>query len=289
MTADAASIEQGDLAEVGQRLRAARAKIGMTRKQLAAASDTSERYLANLEGGTGNPSLSVLSALADALDTAVADLLPAGGERSKLQAGLAAKMRRLPAARLDALRQWIERPDLPNDQKARRIVLVGLRGAGKSSLGAGLASQTGMPFFEVSKEVEAAYGAEIGLLIELGGQAALRRYEAEAWDAICATNDAAVIAVPGGIVANGPLYDHVLATAHSIWLQATPDDHMKRVMAQGDFRPMASNRGAMADLKAILNARSADYARAEATLDTSAQGYEETLAMLTSIARASID
>jgi XRE family aerobic/anaerobic benzoate catabolism transcriptional regulator len=195
----------------------------------------------------------------------------------------------VPEERLGSVLEGLRHSAGANGAKARRIVLVGLRGAGKSALGRALADRLSVPFLEVSKEVERAYGGEIGLLIEMSGQGALRRYEDEAWEAIRSGHEAAVIAAPGGIVAEGALYDRVLATAHSVWLQATPEDHMARVMAQGDFRPMASNRGAMADLKAILDARSPDYARAAAHLDTSSQGFDATLALLDTVARSLID
>jgi XRE family aerobic/anaerobic benzoate catabolism transcriptional regulator len=123
-------------------------------------------------------------------------------------------------------------------------------------------------------------------LLELGGQDALRRYEHEAWENILRRNEAAVIATPGGIVADPDLFDRVLATAHSIWLEASPEDHLGRVMAQGDFRPMANNSAAMEDLKAILSARIADYARAEARLDTSVGDFEATLAALEGVTRS---
>jgi XRE family aerobic/anaerobic benzoate catabolism transcriptional regulator len=264
-------------AEIGQRIRSARAKIGMTRRQLAAASGTSERYLAHLEGGIGNPSIAVLATIAEALDVAAADLLPRGGERSDERGRIAQEVRRLPSERLGELSAWLQANPGRSSVKARRLMLVGLRGAGKTSLGSALADWLDVPFLEISKEVEQLYGASIGLLIELNGQGALRRYEADAWERICDRYEAAVVAAPGGIVADAPLYDRTLATAHSIWLRATPDDHMARVMAQGDFRPMGSNRGAMADLKAILDARSADYARADAQIDTSRQAFPETL------------
>jgi XRE family aerobic/anaerobic benzoate catabolism transcriptional regulator len=270
------------LVDLGARLRAARAKAGMTRRQLAHGSGTSERYLATIEQGVGNPSLGVLTGLAGALDIALAELLPGGGERTTLRAEAAATLRRLSDVRLAALLDTLS--DAEPGAKAHRIVLVGLRGAGKSSLGQALAQRLDMPFIEISHEVERAYGGDIGLLIELSGQGALRRYEREAWDSIAETRTAAVIGAPGGIVADPALYDRVLASAHSIWLQATPDDHMARVMAQGDFRPMASSRGAMADLKAILRARSADYARADAVLDTSSQGFDATLDRLERLA-----
>jgi XRE family aerobic/anaerobic benzoate catabolism transcriptional regulator len=228
----------------------------------------------------------VLGVLAGALDMAVADLIPMGGERSQAHAEAAALLRRLPDSRLGAAIGWMIHPQEYDSSRGERIVLVGLRGAGKSSLGSALAGRLGLPFLEMSREVETAYGGEMRLLIEIGGQNALRRYEHEAWESIIARHQAAVIATPGGIVADPVLYDRVLATAHSIWLEAAPEDHMGRVMAQGDFRPMASNKSAMDDLKAILAARSAEYARAEARLDTSAQDFAATLARLEPIARA---
>lgn len=285
--ASAAASDDG-AAHVGARLREARAKVGMTRRQLATASGTSERYLAHLEAGTGNPTLAVLAVLAGALDMAVAELIPLGGERSEAYARAAAALRRLPEDRLAAAIDWMANPRRYDASRAQRIVLVGLRGAGKSSLGSALADRLGLPFLEMSREVETAYGGEMRLLIEIGGQSALRRYEHEAWEAITARYPAAVVATPGGVVADPVLYDRMLATAHSIWLEATPEDHMGRVMAQGDFRPMASNRGAMEDLKAILAARSGDYARAEARLDTSGQDFEATCERLVSISRALI-
>ncbi|HWU25071.1 MAG TPA: shikimate kinase [Rhizomicrobium sp.] len=284
-----APLQSEGLAEVGVRLRAARAKIGMTRKRLAEISGTSERYLAQIESGAGNPSLGVLVALAQALDMAPADLLPQSGECNAAYAGAAYALRRLPEARLPALLAWIKHGGGAESAKGRRIALIGLRGAGKSSLGQALGERIQVPFFEISKEVERVYGANIGLLIELSGQNALRRYEAEAWEAICESHETAIVAVPGGIVANAPFYERLLTTAHSVWLEASPEDHMARVMAQGDFRPMASNRSAMEDLKAILRARGPEYARADIRLDTSAQDFAATLSALERTARKLAD
>ena len=280
MKLDVAAEDGVEFAELGERLRALRAKAGFTRKRLADVSETSQRYLAHLEAGTGNPTLSVLAALADALDIAVADLLPMGGERSEANAKAAALLRRLPPDRIAAFMDWVTTPGRPGGEKSARIALIGLRGAGKSALGKALADRLNVPFFEMSKEVERAYGGDIGLLIELSGQSALRRYEREAWEAMCSHHDSFVVAASGGVVADGPLYDRMLATAHTIWLEASPEDHMARVMAQGDFRPMASNRTAMADLKAILAARSNDYARTDVRLNTSAQDFEATVRRL---------
>ena len=271
--------------EVAQRIRAARAKAGVTRKQLAQASGASERYLALLESGAGNPSVDMLQAVAVALDVALVDLLPLGGERSLVQARAAAMMRRLPEAQMALAIDWMQKSANGTGGKGQRIALIGLRGAGKTSLGKDLAKRFSVPFFEISKEVEKEYGGDIGLLLELNGQAALRRYEAKILESICREHPSAVIAAPGAIVADGALFDSLLASAHSIWLQATPEDHMARVVAQGDFRPMANGRSAMSDLQAILEARSPDYARADALLDTSAQNFDETAGRLESLAR----
>jgi XRE family transcriptional regulator, aerobic/anaerobic benzoate catabolism transcriptional regulator len=271
--------------EVGLRIRAARAKAGVTRKQLALASGASERYLAHLEAGTGNPSVDMLTSIADALDIAIADLLPLGGERGELEASAAAIMRRLPKGKLQGAIEWMQRPLQADGGKGNRIALIGLRGSGKSSLGGSLAKRLNLPFFEISKEVERVYGGAIGLLIEMNGQAALRRYEAEVLEAICRDHSSAVIAAPGAIVADGPLYDSLLTATHSIWLQATPQDHMDRVVAQGDLRPMGSGWGAMDDLKAILASRASDYARADAKLDTSAQDFDRTVDKLEGLIR----
>jgi XRE family transcriptional regulator, aerobic/anaerobic benzoate catabolism transcriptional regulator len=270
-------------ADMALRLRAARARAGFTRKQLATAAGASERYLAHLEAGTANPSIEMLINLAVALGIAMADLLPLGGERDNSIAEAAQYLRRLPKYRLEEALNWLGEPMTGSAGKARRISLVGLRGAGKSSLGAALAERLGAPFFEISKEVERRYGGTIGVLLEMNGPGALHRYEADVLDEICHQHAHAVIAAPGAIVSNGALYDQLLGVTWSIWLQAKPEDHMDRVVAQGDLRPMSGNRTAMSDLKAILAAREADYARAEAHLNTSAQSFYATLDALQGI------
>jgi XRE family transcriptional regulator, aerobic/anaerobic benzoate catabolism transcriptional regulator len=269
--------------DMAQRLRALRGRAGFTRKQLSSAAQASERYLAHLEAGTGNPSIGMLIGIADALDISVAELLPLGGERTTTTAEAAQMLRRLPKARLDAAMDWLGQPMSGPGGKARRISLIGLRGAGKSSLGAALAERLDMPFFEISKEVERRYGGTIGVLLEMNGPPALHRYEADVLEEICRSHTRAIIAAPGAIVSNGPLYDQLLGLSWSVWLQASPEDHMNRVIAQGDLRPIAGNRAAMSDLKAILAAREADYARADTRLDTSRQDFGPTLDALQAI------
>lgn len=270
---------QGSL-EVARRIRSSRARAGLTRKQLAAASGASERYLATLEAGTGNPSIEMLMAIADALNIAMAELLPLGGERDLAICRAAAQLRRLSPERVREAMTWLGQPVGGRGEKAGRIALIGLRGAGKSSLGQALAQRRNVPFFEISKEVEQRYGGSIAVMMEINGPAAVQRYEAEVLEDVLAKHEAAVIAAPGAIVSAGNLFDHLLESSWTVWLEATPADHMARVMAQGDLRPMAGNRTAMDDLKRILAAREADYARADVRIDTSAQGFAATLELL---------
>lgn len=266
--------------EIASRIRSARARAGLTRKQLAAASGASERYLAKLEAGLGNPSIEMLMSVADALGLAVADLIPMGGERDRDMAHVAQLMRRMSPERIRSTLDRLGEKSLGSDGKGQRIALIGLRGAGKSSLGKALAKRMNVPFFEISKEIERRYGGAIGVLLEINGPSALGRYEAEVIEEICQNNLSAVIAAPGAIVADGKIYEQLRRSAWTVWLQASPEDHMQRVVAQGDLRPMSGNRAAMADLKSILSAREADYARADSRLDTSAQDFEKTLDLL---------
>jgi len=167
--------------------------------------------------------------------------------------------------------------------RAQRIALVGLRGAGKSTLGSRLAQRLGCPFIELDRMVEQDYGARIPDLVEIAGLATFRRYERACLERVIAEHQAAVIATAGGIVSSPETYGLLLRHAHTVWIKARPEEHMRRVMAQGDFRPMAQNREAMADLVAILDARSADYARAEAELDTSGDTEADSFAGLVRI------
>jgi XRE family transcriptional regulator, aerobic/anaerobic benzoate catabolism transcriptional regulator len=270
------------LAAIGDEVRKNRAKRGMTRRQLAQASRTSERYLAQIESGVGNPSVSVLRAVAQALDLPCAALLPEAGVRTAALGAILDLLAQVPEAELPALAKEIERRVvLPGSaDRGRRIALVGLRGAGKSTLGRMLAQHLGWPFIELDRLVEEDYGASIPDLIEMAGTATFRRHERSALDRIVTAHEAAVITTAGGIVSNPETYALLLRRTHTIWIKARPEDHMSRVMAQGDFRPMAQNRAAMADLVAILEARRADYARAEAEVDTSGDAVEQSFAKL---------
>jgi XRE family aerobic/anaerobic benzoate catabolism transcriptional regulator len=188
---------------------------------------------------------------------------------------------RLPDSALAELTELIERL-VPADgaDRARRIALVGLRGAGKSTLGRMLARHLGWPFIELDRVVERDYGASIPDMIEMAGTATFRRHERAALERVIADHDAAVITTAGGIVSDRESYALLLRRSHTIWIKARPEEHMVRVMAQGDFRPMAANREAMADLIAILEARGADYARTQTQLDTSGEAVERSFAKL---------
>ena len=285
----ATTLPTGDLAEtaaflaaVGGEVRKNRAKRGMTRRQLAQASETSERYLAQIESGAGNPSVSVLRSIARALDLPAAALLPETGVRTAALGSILDLLAQVPEKDLPALAKELAArvARAGNVDRGQRIALVGLRGAGKSTLGRMLAQQLGWPFIELDRRVAEEYGASVPDLIEMAGMATFRRHERDALDRVIAGNEAAVITTAGGIVSNPETYALLLRRSHTVWIKARPDEHMSRVMAQGDFRPMAQNRAAMADLVAILEARRADYARAEAELDTSGDAVEQSFTKL---------
>jgi XRE family aerobic/anaerobic benzoate catabolism transcriptional regulator len=275
----------GFAAEVGRLVRLGRAKRGMTRRQLAEGAGASERYLAQIEGGQGNPSIVMLKSIAEALEVPVVELLPRANGRTAVMTHILDLLGRMPQSELAAVAELISARSAHQTvtDRARRIALVGLRGAGKSTLGQRLAADLGCPFIELDRMVEQEYGARIPDLIEIAGVATFRRYERACLERVIAGNEAAVIAAAGGIVANAETYGLLLRHAHTVWLKARPDDHMSRVMEQGDFRPMAQNREAMADLVAILDARSPDYARADTELDTSGDSIEQSFAKLARI------
>jgi XRE family aerobic/anaerobic benzoate catabolism transcriptional regulator len=274
------------IAAIGRLVRLSRAKRGMTRRQLAQASGASERYLAQIEGAQGNPSVIILASIARALDVPIIELIPRSNGPTAAMAQILDVLGRVPVAELPEIADLLERRagQKVAADRGRRIALVGLRGAGKSTLGRRLADTLGCPFIELDRLVEQDYGARLPDLIEMGGLATFRRHERVCLERIIDKHAAAVIATAGGIVSDPETYALLLRRTHTVWVKARPEEHMRRVMAQGDFRPMAQNREAMADLVAILDARHADYARAQAELDTSGDTVEQSLTKLAGIA-----
>jgi len=283
------------LVALGERVRALRARRGMTRKALSLAADVSERHLANLEYGVGNASILVLLQVAQALQCPLAELLgdvtASSPEwlliRELLEQRDEATLRRVRAAIGDLLGTGGD-----HGQGARvrssRVALVGLRGAGKSTLGERLAADLGFPFIELSREIEKFAGCSISEIQALYGQNAYRRYERRALEESIQIYPEAVIATPGGIVSDVATFNLLLAHCTTVWLQADPEDHMKRVIAQGDMRPMAASSEAMADLKSILAGRAAFYSKAELHVDTSARPLEETFRELRHVVREAL-
>jgi XRE family transcriptional regulator, aerobic/anaerobic benzoate catabolism transcriptional regulator len=269
-------------AEVGKLVRRGRARRGVTRRQLAVESGISERYLAQIEGGQGNPSVIVLRAIAQAMEMHITALLPAGGKRNEALARINDLLGRLDASELPSIAQLIEQriAEGAASERAQRIALVGLRGAGKTTLGEMLAKRLNWPFVEMNRAIEHEYGASVSMLMDMSGVSAFRRYERSALEKVIAEHDKVVISTAGGVVSNPDTYALLLRRTHTVWVRAEPQEHMSRVIAQGDFRPMAENRAAMADLVAILEARSGDYAQSEAQLDTSGEKVEHSLLKL---------
>ncbi len=267
-------------APLGARLRTLRAARGMSRRILARDSAVSERYLAELENGRANPSIGVLARIGLAIGVDIAELFT-----SPSRDAATALLERLGPEDRAAAGALLERHFGRAADKAERIALVGLRGAGKTTLGRLLAERLGWPFVELTREIERDYGADVAEILALAGQPGLRRQEYRALGRLVEERERAVIAAPGGIVAEAASLDLLLARTHTVWLTASPEEHMARVAAQGDRRPMADNPEAMADLRTILAARSPDYARADARLDTSGRPLEDCLDDLERTAR----
>ncbi len=261
--------EAAFLQALGERVREVRAQRGMSRKILARDSGVSERYLAQLESGEGNVSVLLLRQIAQALSLPVTDLLLQETGQSVELSLILQFLQRLPPARLGTVREYLLQQfgDSPA-QRRQRIALIGLRGAGKSTLGARLAKELGAPFVELDDEIEREAGTSLSEIFLLYGQAGYRRYERRALEKVLERNQRCVIATGGSIVSEPGTYDLLLSTCYTVWLRAEPEEHMARVVAQGDTRPMAGNVEAMDDLRRILAGRAALYRQADSVVDT---------------------
>jgi XRE family transcriptional regulator, aerobic/anaerobic benzoate catabolism transcriptional regulator len=287
------------LAALGDRVRALRSRRGMTRKAVSVAAGVSERHLANLEYGVGNASILVLLQVAAALQCSLAELLgdvtTSSPEwlliRELLENRDEDTLRRVRVVLGEMLHaSGGAHGSGPNGAPTRstRVALVGLRGAGKSTLGQMLADDLDYPFVELSREIEKFAGCSISEIQGLYGQNAYRRYERRALEESIQIYPEAVIATPGGIVSDAATFNQLLSHCTTVWLQAEPEDHMKRVAAQGDLRPMAASREAMQDLRGILAGRAAFYSKAEFSLNTSAQPLEATFKALRLLVRQAL-
>ena len=275
------------LRQLGERIRALRARRGMTRKQLSHESSVSERYLAQLEAGKGNMSIGLLRQVAMAMGFGLPDMLREGPETPRR---IFPYWWNISAA---SIRSNWQRPSkscstgsVPTRGRRRRLALIGLRGAGKSTVAARLADRLDVPFIELAREIEADAGMEQDKIFSLSGQAAFRRYERRSLERVIEHHDAAVIATGGGLVSEPATFELLLNSCFTIWLKASPEDHMQRVVAQGDRRPMADNNEAMDDLRRILENRAGHYAKADLAVDssgrTAAEVTDEILAVVES-------
>jgi len=275
------------LAQLGDRVRSWRTRRGMTRKILARQSGVSERYLAQLEGGDGNISVILLRQIAQAIGVSLGDLVSEEPERPVELSLLLQQAQRLEPGKLAEARRLLA--ELASGGTARersgRIALIGLRGAGKTTLGRLLAQRLDVPFMELTKEIERDAGMNLAEIMALGGQPMYRRYERRVLERIIQENEKAVIATGGGLVSEPANLDLLLSSCFTVWVTASPEEHMARVIAQGDRRPMADNPEAMADLKTILEEREALYAKADRRLDTAGAAVEESLAALEALVR----
>ncbi|MDO5624916.1 MAG: helix-turn-helix transcriptional regulator [Pseudomonadota bacterium] len=266
------------LLSLGERVRELRARRGLTRKAVAQAADVSERHLANLEHGTGNASILVLLQVAQALHCELSELLGDVTTSSPEWLMIRELLEHRSEADLHRARQSLSQLfHAPGADRARttRLALIGLRGAGKSTLGRRLADDLGYAFIELSREIEQFAGCSINEIHSLYGTHAYRRYERRALEEAIQIYPEVVIATPGGLVADAANFNLLLQHCYTVWLQADPADHMARVAAQGDVRPMAGSAEAMDDLKRILAGRSSFYAKADMAFNTSEHDEQE--------------
>jgi XRE family aerobic/anaerobic benzoate catabolism transcriptional regulator len=274
--------EAGFLAALGQRVREFRNRRGMTRKMLSREADVSERHLAQLESGDGNISVVLLKRIAQALGVTLEEIFAAKDVADRDSAQFIREfLERLPLhRRLEMMRRLEDEFRGEGKSKSDRIAFIGLRGAGKTTLGSMLADTWGVKFVELDSEIEKDAGMALEEIFSLYGQAGYRRFERRILERVLDSKQRAVLSVGGGVVSERETYDRLLGSCYTVWVKAQPEEHMSRVVAQGDLRAMAENDEAMDDLRRILSAREPLYRMADFELDTSGDSVEQSFAKL---------
>jgi XRE family aerobic/anaerobic benzoate catabolism transcriptional regulator len=264
------------ITRVGERVRKARERKGIPRRVLSEISGVSPRYLAQLEAGEGNISIGLLQRVAIALDHRIEWLMTEDDPWNSEALHVSDLYR---SANTETRQQVMHllRPESAQEMRAQRICLIGLRGAGKSTLGQQAGEALNIPFVELNREIEEQSGMPVNEVMALYGQEGYRKLEAQAVTRVVQTHDTMILAVAGGIVAAPDTYTTLLNRFHTVWVKASPAEHMERVQAQGDTRPMAGNPEAMKELKAILTSREALYEKAQVSLDTTDKSFEQSL------------
>jgi XRE family transcriptional regulator, aerobic/anaerobic benzoate catabolism transcriptional regulator len=275
---------------LGTRVREVRNRRGMTRKMVAREADVSERHLAQLEAGEGNVSIVLLRRIADALNVSLNELFAPEVEEQVEKRLIQRFLDRLPAHRLEDVVFRLMRDFGPEEKVRRmRVALIGVRGAGKSTLGSRLSAETNIPFIELDREIEKDTGMPLAEIFSLYGQSGYRSIERRTLERVIHENERAIISVGGGMVSEKETYDCLLSNCCTIWIKAQPEEHMSRVMAQGDFRVMAGSDQAMEDLRRILEAREPLYRKADVCLDTSGSSVDESFAKLKAALQANFE
>jgi len=278
------------LGSIAKAIRAARSRKEITRKQLANDAGVSQRLLAQLEAGQGNISVVLLRRITNALNISLNDLFVDEKAPQPERKFIQEILERLPQDRLkDIAQKLMSEYGADAGLRASRLALIGLRGAGKSTLGARIAKELKAPFIELDAEIEKDAGMTLAEIFSLYGQSGYRRFEKRTLERVLQRFQWAVISVGGGVVSEKETYDYLLKNCFTIWIKAQPEEHMARVIAQGDFRAMENNNESMDDLRRILESREHLYEKADGIVDTSGESMEQSFSKLKTVAQSVID
>lgn len=279
-------MDQTDFSKaIAKHVRRARAAAGLTRKELAVRAAVSERYLSQLEQAEANVSIGILARVSGALGVDMRAFLTGDGEAgAALHAPLGRLLATLSPTEQAGLVPLIEQHLADRRRALKGVALLGLRGAGKTTLGTAFAARRGVRFVSITREIEARAGMSLADLFNLGGQDTYRALENDVVAELVRASERVVLETSGGIVGNSEAMDAILASFKTVWLKAAPEEHLQRVTGQGDLRPMHGNPKALEHLKVLLATREGDYARADVVLDTSGKSFDACLAELERIA-----